>query len=72
MVQMLEHRGYLALHGAYFSVMDGRLLALDEESGRVFAQVAPKAHAAALRRPAFDAARWRSLAPRCSHDLRPA
>ncbi|PPD46684.1 MAG: carbonate dehydratase [Methylocystis sp.] len=48
MVQVLEHRGYLHLHGAYFSVMDGKLLSLDEENG-VFHPVAERAHAAALR-----------------------
>lgn len=48
MVQILEHRGYLHLHGAYFSVMDGKLLGLDERSGE-FRSVAEKAHAAALR-----------------------
>jgi carbonic anhydrase len=52
MVQVLEHRGYLHLHAAYFSVMDGRLLALDEESGE-FRPVAEKAHAAALQEARF-------------------
>ncbi len=47
MVQILERRGYLHLHAAYFSVMDGRLLALDEASG-AFRPVAEKAHAVAL------------------------
>ncbi|MEK4032939.1 carbonic anhydrase [Methylocystis sp. IM3] len=47
MVQILERRGYLHLHAAYFSVMDGRLLALDEASG-AFRPVAEEAHAAAL------------------------
>lgn len=47
MVQILERRGYLHLHGAYFSVMDGRLLALDEASGE-FLPVAEKAHASAF------------------------
>ena len=32
-VRTLEERGRLALHGAYFGVMDGRLLVLDEASG---------------------------------------
>ena len=52
MVQILERRGYLHLHGAFFSVMDGRLLALDEASG-VFEPVAPNAHAAAFREARF-------------------
>jgi carbonic anhydrase len=52
MVQVLEHRGYLHLHGAYFGVMDGRLLALDEESG-AFLPVAEQLHAAALGEAGF-------------------
>ncbi|WP_457798481.1 carbonic anhydrase [Methylocystis sp. S23] len=48
MVQILERRGYLQLHAAYFSVMDGELLALDEASGD-FRPVAEQAHAAALQ-----------------------
>ncbi|HEY8163318.1 MAG TPA: carbonic anhydrase [Methylocystis sp.] len=52
MVQVLEHRGYLHLHGAFFSVMDGRLLALDEGSGE-FLPVAEKAHAAAFLEARF-------------------
>lgn len=32
-VRTLEERGRLHLHGAYFGVMDGRLLALDETTG---------------------------------------
>jgi carbonic anhydrase len=52
MVQILERRGYLHLHGAFFSVMDGRLLALDEASG-LFEPVAAKAHTAA-----FEGARF--------------
>jgi carbonic anhydrase len=52
MVQILERRGYLHLHGAYFGVTDGRLLALDEESGE-FRPVAEKAHAAALLEARF-------------------
>jgi len=47
MIATLERRHYLHLHGAYFGVMDGRLLALDEETG-VFAPIAGDAHAAAL------------------------
>ncbi|QGM97085.1 carbonic anhydrase [Methylocystis parvus] len=52
MVQILERRGYLHLHGAYFGVTDGRLLALDEESGE-FRPVAENAHAAALLEARF-------------------
>jgi carbonic anhydrase len=37
-VKILEERGKLALHGAYFGVADGRLQVLDEASG-VFAPV---------------------------------
>lgn len=33
MIEKLERRRYLRLHGAYFGVMDGRLLALDEDRG---------------------------------------
>jgi carbonic anhydrase len=47
MVQVLEHRGYLSLHGAYFSVMDGKLLILDEQSN-AFSPLAEEAHAAAF------------------------
>ncbi|ATQ68670.1 MULTISPECIES: carbonic anhydrase [Methylosinus] len=50
MVQTLEQRGYLRLHGAYFRVMDGRLLALDEDSGQ-YRQVAPGAHESAFADP---------------------
>ena len=52
MVQILERRGYLHLHGAFFSVMDGRLLALDEASGQ-FEPIAEKAHAAAFLEARF-------------------
>lgn len=52
MVQILERRGYLYLHGAYFSVMDGKLLALDEKRDE-FVPVAEKAHAEALREACF-------------------
>lgn len=50
MVSTLEQRHYLRLHGAYFGVMDGRLLVLDETTGD-FVQVAPQAHAAAFAEP---------------------
>lgn len=52
MVQVLEARRYLHLHGAYFGVMDGRLLALDEKSGE-FLPVAARLHAAALGEARF-------------------
>ena len=52
MVQILERRGYLHLHGAFFSVIDGRLLALDETSGR-FLPIAETAHAAAFQEARF-------------------
>ncbi len=43
----LEARGWLSLHGAYFGVAGGELLALDEADG-AFRQVSPKAHRDAL------------------------
>jgi carbonic anhydrase len=52
MIETLERRHYLHLHGAYFSVLDGRLLALDEATG-VFAPVSASAHAQALAEPRF-------------------
>ncbi len=52
MVQVLERRRFLHLHGAFFSVMDGRLLALDEKSGE-FLPVAETSHAAALEEARF-------------------
>lgn len=51
-VRTLEERGMLALHGAFFSVMDGRLLTLDPASG-AFGAVGRVAHAAALAEPRF-------------------
>ena len=51
-VRTLEERGMLALHGAFFSVMDGRLLTLDPVSG-AFAAVGRTAHAEALAEPRF-------------------
>jgi carbonic anhydrase len=50
----LEKRGLLALHGAYFGILEGKLLALDEETGR-FLPVSEQAHAAAaaLAEPRF-------------------
>ncbi len=52
MVQVLEHRGYLRLHGAFFSVSNGKLLALDEQSD-AFLPVAETAHAAAFSEARF-------------------
>ena len=51
-VRTLEQRGRLKLHGAFFGVADGRLLVLDESTGR-FGPVAGDDHAAALRDPRF-------------------
>ena len=51
-VKTLEERGLLALHGAFFSVMDGRLLTLDPETGEFWPGSA-QAHAAALVEPRF-------------------
>jgi carbonic anhydrase len=52
MVDVLERRGYLHLHGSYFGVMDGRLLALDEKSGE-FRPVAQDIHAATMKEARF-------------------
>jgi carbonic anhydrase len=52
MISTLEKRFYLHLHGAYFGVMDGRLLALDERSGD-FVPVAARQHAAAMSEARF-------------------
>jgi carbonic anhydrase len=51
-VATLEQRGRLALHGAYFGIGDGRLLGLDEASGR-FEPIAAEAHAQAFATPRF-------------------
>lgn len=51
-VATLEKRGLLSLHGAYFGIAEGRLLALDEATGR-FMPVAAEAHATALADPRF-------------------
>jgi carbonic anhydrase len=48
----LEQRGMLALHGAYFGIADGKLLALDEAKG-TFEPVAEQAHREALTEPRF-------------------
>lgn len=47
-----EQRGELGLHGAYFSIAEGKLLALDESSGR-FEAVSAKAHGDAFAEPRF-------------------
>lgn len=51
-VRDLEASGTLALHGAYFGVADGRLLALDEKKGE-FLPVSEAAHAKAFATPRF-------------------
>ena len=51
-VQVLEGRGKLSLHGAYFEVASGRLQALDEATGE-FVTVAAEDHAAAFSAPRF-------------------
>lgn len=51
-IATLEKRGLLSLHGAYFGIGDGKLLALDEASG-TFEPVAVEAHRAAFTAPRF-------------------
>lgn len=51
-VRSAEEAGELALHGAYFGVADGRLLALDAATGK-FVPLAAEAHAATLGTPRF-------------------
>lgn len=51
-VANLEKRGILSLHGAYFGIAQGKLLALDERSG-TFIPVSPDAHAATFAEPRF-------------------
>jgi carbonic anhydrase len=51
-ITTLEKRGLLTLHGAYFGIGDGKLLALDEGSG-AFEPVAAAAHARAFATPRF-------------------
>jgi carbonic anhydrase len=51
-VATLEKRGMLHLHGAYFGILEGKLLALDEATGR-FAPVSENVHAAAIAAPRF-------------------
>lgn len=47
-----EAKGTLALHGAYFGVANGRLLALDEKTGE-FVPIAEAAYAEAIASPRF-------------------
>ncbi|WP_174511590.1 carbonic anhydrase [Methylocella tundrae] len=51
-IATLEKRGLLTLHGAYFGILEGKLLALDEAAGK-FLPVSQDAHAAALSEPRF-------------------
>ena len=51
-VRTLEARGMLFLHGAYFGVATGKLLALDETTNQ-FVQVADEMHAEAFSQPRF-------------------
>jgi carbonic anhydrase len=50
-IATLEQRGWLTLHGAYFGVSGGELMALDESAG-TFHQVAAEAHHEALGKTA--------------------
>jgi carbonic anhydrase len=47
----LIFQGKLGLHGAYFGISTGTLLALDETSGRFEPVAAVRAHRAAVARP---------------------
>ncbi|WOJ89203.1 carbonic anhydrase [Methylocapsa polymorpha] len=51
-VATLERLGGLSLHGAYFSIAEGKLLALDETTGE-FRAVSAKTHADAFSEPRF-------------------
>ncbi len=51
-VRTLEERGKLKLHGAYFGVMDGRLLVYDANMDS-FVPIAEDLHATALAQPRF-------------------
>jgi carbonic anhydrase len=52
-IATLEARGWLSLHGAYFGVASGELLALDESNGE-FLQLSAEAHRSALgKKPRF-------------------
>jgi carbonic anhydrase len=46
-IATLEEKGILRLHGAYFDILDGLLLALDEVTGK-FLPVAAETHSATL------------------------
>lgn len=51
-VKILEGRGQLSLHGAFFGVMDGRLRSYDPSSN-AFATIGDEAHSAAMASPRF-------------------
>jgi carbonic anhydrase len=51
-IATLEKRGMLSLHGAYFGILEGKLMALDEATGQ-FATISAEAHAIALAEPRF-------------------
>ncbi len=51
-IKILEERGKVALHGAYFGVMDGRLRVYDPKTD-AFEVIGGDAHAAALAAPRF-------------------
>jgi carbonic anhydrase len=51
-IATLEKHGLLALHGAYFGILEGKLLALDEANGS-FRPVSKEVHACALAAPRF-------------------
>ncbi|RFB78279.1 carbonic anhydrase [Methylovirgula sp. 4M-Z18] len=51
-IENLEQRGLLRLHGAYFSIANGKLLALDEVH-RKFVPIGEQQHSAALQDPRF-------------------
>ncbi len=51
-IRTLEEKGRLAIHGAYFGVADGKLLALNEETG-AFEAVAEDAWRSAFAEPRF-------------------
>jgi carbonic anhydrase len=51
-ITLLEKRGILTLHGAYFGILDGKLLAYDEAGAR-FLPISKEAHAASLSEPRF-------------------
>ncbi len=51
-IRTLEEKGRLSIHGAYFGVADGRLLAFDEPRGK-FVPIAEDAWRAAFAAPRF-------------------